>query len=89
MPLCDHSSSDLRSASKSLLGGTLLRLQQNLNQTHDSQSSSENQFETWQERWSDHREQISRRLELIDVQLEALARSRQARPQLSLVGREG
>jgi hypothetical protein len=89
MPLCDHSSPDLRRSSKSRLSETLLRLQNNLNETRRSEASAESQFDAWQERWSDHREQISRRLELIDVQLEALVRSRQVRPQLSLVGRDG
>lgn len=89
MPLCDNSAPDLRRSTKSRLTDTLLRLQQNLNDMRGSEASAEIQFEAWQERWSDHRDQISRRLELIDVQLEALVQSRQTRPQLSLVGSDG
>jgi uncharacterized protein YukE len=88
MPQSDHSSSDLRRSIKSRLSDTLTRLQQNVNETRSSETVAEIQFDAWQQRWSEHREQIARRLELIDVQLEALVRSRQTRPQLSVVGHD-
>ena len=86
MPLCDHGSSDLRRAAKSRLSESLLRLQQNREQTRDIEADAEQRFAEWQERWSQHQEQISRRLELIDAQLESLSGDRPSRPQLSLVG---
>lgn len=88
MPHCDHSSTDLRRSPKSRLTETLRRLQQNLDELRHTDDSAEGQFDAWQERWSNHREQIARRLEMIDLQLEALVRDRDARPQLTLVGEE-
>ena len=88
MPRCEHSSTDLRRTSKSRLTETLRRLQQNLDEMHHTDASAEGQFDAWQERWSNHREQIARRLEMIDLQLDALVRNREARPQLTLVGEE-
>lgn len=88
MPLCDNSSLDLPRPAKSRLSETLLRLQQPLEQSREAEIAAETQYAAWQERWSNHREQISRRLELIDLQLESLANGRQPRPQLSVVGGE-
>ncbi|HTI52024.1 MAG TPA: hypothetical protein VL475_13765 [Planctomycetaceae bacterium] len=61
-------------------------MQQPLELAHDAESAAETQYAAWQERWSSHREQISRRLELIDLQLETLVQGRLQRPQLSVVG---
>jgi hypothetical protein len=85
MPLCDNGATDIRRAQKSRLGESLLRLHHNLDQTRTTVQIAEDQFEQWQARWSDRKEQISRRLELIDRQLESLVQSYQQRPQLSLV----
>ena len=85
MPLCEHRATDLRRHTKSKLGESLLRLQQNLNQTRTTAKAAEGEFQQWQERWSDRREQISRRLELIDRQLESLLKDQEPRPQLSVV----
>ncbi|MGE5194082.1 MAG: hypothetical protein ACM3U2_16425 [Deltaproteobacteria bacterium] len=87
MPLCEHGATeDIRRTYKSRLGESLLRLHQNLDQTRTTQQVVEDQFHEWQERWSDRKEQISRRLELIDRQLESLVQTHQRRPQLSVVG---
>jgi len=85
MPLCDHGATDIRRTQKSRLGESLLRLHHNLDQTRTTVQLAEDQFEQWQARWSDRKEQISRRLELIDRQLESLVQRHQQRPQLSLV----
>ena len=85
MPLCDNGATETQRNNKSRLGESLLRLQQNLTQSRTAEKSAEDLFHQWQERWSDRREQISRRLELIDRQLESLAHSHQHRPQLSVV----
>ncbi len=85
MPLCEHGATELRRPHKSRLGESLLRLQHSLEQTRSSERTAEDQFQNWQERWMERREQISRRLELIDRQLEALVQSYQHRPHLSVV----
>lgn len=85
MPLCDHDATVIRRAQKSRLGESLLRLHQNLDQTRTVEQAAEDQFREWQERWSDRKEQISRRLEVIDRQLENLVKLHQHRPQLSVV----
>jgi len=83
MPLCEHDATEIRRPHKSRLGESLLRLSQNLDQTRTAEQRALDQFQKWQERWSDRRDQISRRLELIDRQLESLVQDR--RPQLSVV----
>ena len=85
MPLCEHGATDIGRPHKSRLGESLLRLHQNLDQTRTTERAAEDQFQQWQERWSDRKEQISRRLELIDRQLENLVQMHQRRPQLSVV----
>jgi hypothetical protein len=86
MPLCDHGATEIRRPCKSRLGESLLRLHQNLDQTRASDRVAEDQFNNWQERWADRREQVARRLELIDRQLESLVQRHQGRPQLAVVG---
>ena len=85
MPFCEHGATEVRRPHKSRLGESLLRLQENLDQSRTTEQVVEEQFHQWQERWSDRKEQISRRLELIDRQLDSLVQSRQSRPQLSVV----
>ena len=85
MPLCEHGATETRRTYKSRLGESLLRLHQNLTQTRTTEELAEQQFHQWQERWSDRKEQIARRLELIDRQLESMVQMHQRRPQLSLV----
>src|SRR5262245_54247390 len=85
MPLCEHGATETRRNYRSRLGESLLRLHQNLDQTRSTEQVAEHQFHQWQERWSDRKEQIARRLDLIDRQLESLVQMHQRRPQLSLV----
>jgi hypothetical protein len=85
MPLCEHGATDIRRPHRSRLGESLLRLHQNLDQTRTTENAAEDQLSQWQERWSDRKEQISRRLELIDRQLESLVQMHQRGPQLSVV----
>ena len=85
MPLCEHDATEIRRPHRSRLGESLLRLSQNLDQTRTTEQRALDQFHKWQERWSDRREQISRRLELIDRQLESLVQTHERRPQLSVV----
>lgn len=85
MPLGEHGATDIQRPHKSRLGESLLRLHRNLDQSRTTEQTAENQFHQWQERWSDRKEQISRRLEVIDRQLENLVKLHQHRPQLSVV----
>jgi hypothetical protein len=89
MPLCEHGATDIRRPHRSRLGESLLRLHQNLDQTRTTEQAAEDQLSQWQERWSDRKEQISRRLELIDRQLESLVQRHQRGPQLSVVAAHG
>lgn len=89
MRLCELDATDHRQRSRSRLGESLLRLQLNLEQTRTTEDAAEEQFHEWRARWSERREQISQRLELIDRQLETLVQSQQSRPQLSLVAGHG
>jgi hypothetical protein len=58
---------------------------QNLDESHTAQNAAEDQLHQWQDKWSERRDQISRRLELLDMQLENLVQNEQGRPQLALV----
>jgi hypothetical protein len=58
---------------------------QNLDETRIVENVAEDQLHQWQDRWSERRDQISRRLEMLDVQLENLVQHEQGRPQLALV----
>lgn len=85
MPFCEDDATRIRRHAKSRLGESLLRLAQNLDQTRVTERTAQGQFHQWQERWADHREQISQRLELIDRQLASLAQECQRRPRLSVI----
>jgi hypothetical protein len=86
MPACNHRATDGLRRSRSRLGNSLLRLQQNLEESRQTTTLTDEQFQAWQDRWYDRREQIARRLELIDRQLDSLVeRDRAERPQLSVV----
>jgi len=89
MPLREYGATDIQPLFKSRLGESLLRLHQNVDQSRTAEHTAEHQFHEWQERWSSRKEQISRRLELIDKQLETLVKMHQLRPQLSLVADPG
>lgn len=85
MPLCEIDATDVRRRQRSRLGASLVRLEQNLDETRTAETAAEDQFHQWQDKWSLRRDQISRRLELLDRQLENLVQNQESRPQLSLV----
>ena len=85
----DHDAIDLSRASRSRVGESLRRLQQNIEQTRQTCGKADEQFAAWHDKWSDRRDQITQRLEMIDAQLEQLSRHNRHKPQLSLVGEEG
>ena len=85
MPLCELDATDIRRRHRSRLGASLVRLEQNLDQTRTTEKAAEDQLHQWRDKWSLRRDQISQRLELLDRQLENLVQNQQGRPQLSLV----
>ena len=85
MPLCELDATDIRRRHRSRLGASLVRLMQNLDETRMAEIAAEDQLHQWQGKWSERRDQISRRLELLDLQLENLVQNEQGRPQLALV----
>jgi hypothetical protein len=86
MPSCEVGPTATQLPARSLLLQSLIRLRDAFDHARREGSRAEDQFQVWQERWSDRREQIARRLELIDGQLEALVRRRDERPRLTVVG---
>lgn len=77
--------SDERRVPRSKLGATLLRLHRNLEGSRQREQAALELFETWQSRWSDHREVIARRLECLDQELAQLAAPGIPSPHLSLM----
>ena len=85
MPLCELDATDIRRRHRSRLGASLVRLEQNLDETRTTEKAAEDQFHQWRDKWSLRRDQISQRLESLDRQLENLVQDQPGRPQLSLV----
>lgn len=77
--------SDDRHVPRSKLGATLLRLHRNLEGSRQREQAALELFETWQSRWSDHRDVIARRLECLDQELAQLASPGIPTPHLSLM----
>jgi len=85
MLICENDATDSLRSNKSRVGASLRRLHQHLEQTRNVETRLEDQFESWQEKWSSRREQIAQRLACIDTQLEQLVQNNRQRPQLSLI----
>lgn len=77
--------SDERRIPRSKLGATLLRLHRNLEGSRQREQDALELFESWQSRWSDHRDVIARRLECLDQELAQLTSPGIPTPHLSLV----
>jgi hypothetical protein len=77
--------SDERPVPRSKLGATLLRLHRNLEGSRQREQAALDLFETWQSRWSDHREVIAERLECLDQELAQLVSPQITSPHLSLM----
>ena len=72
-------------ASRSKLGATLLRLHRSLESSRQREQAALELFESWQSRWSEHRDVIARRLEYLDQELAQLTYSAVPAPPLSLM----
>ncbi len=77
--------SDERRVPRSKLGATLLRLHRNLEGSRQREQDALDLFESWQSRWSDHRDVIARRLECLDQELAQLTSPGIPTPHLSLM----
>ena len=71
---------------KSRLGRSLVQLHRDLEHNRNEEARVESLFVSWQKKWSHRRDQIARRLAMIETQLEKLARQTEQPPQLAVVG---
>ena len=79
-----ESRTDLESA-RSDLGKSLLRLQHNLKLVKEKEICYENLATEWKNKLSNRREQISRKLKLLESQLDNIMQEPSAPPQLAIV----
>ncbi len=56
----------------SCLGDSLRRLKNNVRHVRDSRERDQGQFEAWLRQWSRRSDQIAKRLEMIDSQLDRI-----------------
>ena len=70
----------------SRLGRSLIRIHKEKDHSIVETAQADVLFSTWQQKWASRREEIARRLEMIESQLADLTESDEPRPQLSLVG---
>ena len=89
MPSHQQGAETLQVSSKSRLGESLLRLHRRLEQSRDEENQGENLFRIWQMKWFGRRDQISRRLELVESQLKKVSQTGTTRVRLSVVGTPG
>ena len=71
---------------KSRLGRSLIQLRRDLEHNRNEEARVESLFASWQEKWSHRRDQIARRLAMMETQLEKLAGQTKQSPQLAVVG---
>jgi len=71
---------------RSRLGDSLVRLHHERDKTKQQERQSDDLFQQWQSQWSSRREQIARRLEMIEGHLRTLNTSDSASPQLAVIG---
>lgn len=72
-------------SSRSHLGKTLLQLHQSLEEARENDIRQEEQFEEWQKTWKKRRDQISRKLKTLQLQLDALTQEANPPVQLAVV----
>jgi len=67
------------------LGQSLLRIHKGIKQASRDETRAESVFKSWQTNWSGRRDQIARRLAIIEDQLERFAQNQaEPSPQLSI-----
>jgi len=71
---------------KSRLNKSLIRLQTSFRKTRDEDIREATLMSHWKHRWYQRQHQISRRLELIEAQLERLIQREDPIPSFSVVG---
>jgi hypothetical protein len=67
------------------LGRSLLRLHRRMEQTREEEARVETLFQHWEESWSSHRDELTRRLEMLEHQLAHLGEPAVPAPRLSVV----
>ncbi len=70
---------------KSRLGRSLIRIHQGSEHNRLQWQHAEDLFQNWKKRWEHRRGQISRRLELIEDQLEELSGRQERPPKLAIL----
>ena len=71
---------------KSRLGRSLVQLRRDLEHNRHEEVRVESLFASWQRKWSHRRDEIARRLALMETQLEKLTGQTEQPPQLAVVG---
>ena len=84
MPRLHLADLDLSASAVSPLGNCLLEINAKTTQPPEPAERSATGKTGWQDRWSSNQEQISRRLELIEVELGRLSVDGEDAPKLSL-----
>ncbi len=64
----------------------MVRLHRDLEHNRNEEARVESLFISWQKKWSNRRDQIARRLTMMEAQLEKLAGQTEQPPQLAVVG---
>ena len=89
MPL-PHSDGCLEvTALTSRLSRSLLRLNRKIEQARQDEARVEGLFRSWQDMWAGNRQQLSRRLELIEAQLRQLTSEPEPAPRFNVVAFPG
>ncbi len=87
MPSIEKTGQEQLDSVKSRLGRSLLRLHRSLEENREQQDRVDSVFTLWQSKWTSHREQITRRLALIEAQLAKMGTpAEQQPPQLAIIG---
>ena len=71
---------------RSRLGDSLVRLHHDCDKAKQQERQSDDLFQQWQAQWSSRREQIARRLEMIEGHLRTLNTTESTSPQLAVIG---
>ena len=85
MPTINRESRTNLESARLILGKSLLRLQHNLERVREKEICYENLAAEWKEKLSNRREQISRKLRSLEMQLAHIVQDPSAPPQLAIV----
>jgi hypothetical protein len=86
MPHAAHHPAPPTASASSLLGSALLRLDEAIRRSRESDRRTEELFRDWQIRWDAQRSRMADRLRAIDARLYSLDSKPTPAPRLNLVG---